>query len=138
VCQEVCPWNARFPGEVTGAWDAEDGVAKRGPTGEAAAAYRATAWPADREGDPALPSPGGPDLIEFTDRVRAMSGKEYQRVFAESPLARPGRKGMLRNLCGMIQQAWDLKAAWFRVLYPDASAEEIRRRARSLVGEPAP
>jgi epoxyqueuosine reductase len=28
-----------------------------------------------------------------------MSGKEYRRVFADSPLARPRRKGMLRNLC---------------------------------------
>jgi epoxyqueuosine reductase QueG len=28
-----------------------------------------------------------------------MFGKEYGRVFAESPLSRPGRKGMLRNLC---------------------------------------
>ncbi len=28
-----------------------------------------------------------------------MSGKAYQRVFARSPLGRPGRKGMLRNLC---------------------------------------
>ena len=37
--------------------------------------------------------------MEFTERVLAMSGKEYRRVFAASPLARPGRKGMLRNLC---------------------------------------
>lgn len=61
--------------------------------------YEAAAWPADREGDPPLPSLDGPDLIEFTERILAMSGKEYRRVFAESPLARPGRKGMLRNLC---------------------------------------
>ncbi len=28
-----------------------------------------------------------------------MSGKEYQRVFERSPLARPRRTGMLRDLC---------------------------------------
>jgi hypothetical protein len=57
------------------------------------------AWPGDREGDPPLPSLDGPDLAEFTERILAMSGKEHGRVFAESPLARPGRKGVLRNLC---------------------------------------
>ena len=61
--------------------------------------YLAQAWPGDLEGDPALPSLDGPDLVEFAERILAMSGKEYRRVFADSPLARPGRKGMLRNLC---------------------------------------
>ncbi len=61
--------------------------------------YEAVAWPADHDGDPPLPSLDGPDLVEFTERILAMSGKEYRRVFAESPLSRPGRKGMLRNLC---------------------------------------
>jgi epoxyqueuosine reductase len=82
ICQEVCPWNAKF-----------------GPGQEARPEYEAMAWPADREGDPPLPSLDGPDLVEFTKRILAMSGKEYRRVFGESPLARPGRKGMLRNLC---------------------------------------
>lgn len=66
---------------------------------EAVEAYAARAWPADRDVDPPLPSLHGPDLVAFTERILAMSGKEYRRVFAESPLARPGRKGMLRNLC---------------------------------------
>ena len=43
----------------------------------------------------------------------------------------------LRVLCGMIQQAWDLKEAWLRVRHPDASTEEIRQRARLLVGDPS-
>ena len=59
----------------------------------------AVAWPADADGDPPLPSLDGPGLVVLTQRILAMSGKEYRRVFAESPLARPGRKGMLRNLC---------------------------------------
>ena len=52
-------------------------------------------------------------------------------------VARPTPEARLRVLSGMIQQAWDLKEAWLRVRHPDASAEEIRRRARSLVGDPA-
>ena len=41
----------------------------------------------------------GPDLVAFTERILARSGKDSPRVLAESPLSRPGRKGMLRNLC---------------------------------------
>jgi epoxyqueuosine reductase len=82
ICQEVCPWPRTF-----------------GPRQEVRPEYEAVAWPADREGKPSLPSLDGPDLVEFTERILAMSGKEYRRVFAESPLARPGRKRMLRNLC---------------------------------------
>jgi epoxyqueuosine reductase len=82
ICQEVCPWNERFAAGQ-----------------EVDPAYEARSWPPDREGDPSLPSLDGPDLLEFTERILAMSGKEYRRVFADSPLSRPGRKGMLRNLC---------------------------------------
>lgn len=82
ICQEVCPWTVKFGAQQL-----------------AHPEYEAVAWPAGREGDPALPSLDGPDLVEFTERVLAMSGKEYQRVFRESPLARPRRNGMLRNLC---------------------------------------
>ena len=80
--QEVCPFTRKF-----------------GPRQEVRPEYEAVAWEADREGDPPLPSLDGPDLVEFTERILAMSGKECRRVFAESPLSRPGRKGMLRNLC---------------------------------------
>lgn len=50
-------------------------------------------------------------------------------------VARLTPEAKLRVLSGMIQQAWVLKEAWLRVRDPDASAEEIRRRARSLVGD---
>ena len=80
--QEVCPWNVKF-----------------GPEKEARPEYEPVAWPADGEGEAPLPSLAGPDLVGFAARVLAMSGKECRRVFADSPLARPGRKGMLRNLC---------------------------------------
>lgn len=82
ICQEVCPFTKTF-----------------GPRQPSRVEYEAVGWPADKEGDLALPSLDGPDLVEFTERILDMSGKEYQRVFSESPLARPGRKGMLRNLC---------------------------------------
>ena len=52
-------------------------------------------------------------------------------------VARLTPEDKLQVLSGMIQQAWDLKEAWLRLRNPDASAEEIRQRARSLVGEPA-
>lgn len=82
ICQEVCPWNGR---------DIEPS--------DVAADYAPTAWPPDREEQSPLPSLAGPGLVDFTERVLAMSGKEYLRVFRDSPLARPRRAGMLRNLC---------------------------------------
>jgi len=69
ICQEVCPWNQRFAT----------------PTGEVA--YQ------QRDGL------DGPSLVALTERLLPMSEKAYQREFVDSPLARPRRKGMLRNLC---------------------------------------
>lgn len=69
ICQEVCPWNERFGR----------------PGSEAQYSVRADL--------------DGVGLVELTDRILGMSEKGYQRAFAESPLARPRRKGMLRNLC---------------------------------------
>ena len=89
ICQEVCPWNRRFAVEAT----------SDGPAAGVAGAYAAVAWPADRDTDLPLPTLDAPGLVELTERILDMSGKEYRRVFAESPLSRPGRKRMLRNLC---------------------------------------
>lgn len=78
ICQEVCPWN-----------------------GEKASAR----WP---EADPAYtprPELDGPELVGWTERLLAMSGKEYLRSYAGSPLARPRRQGMLRNLCVALGNA---------------------------------
>jgi epoxyqueuosine reductase len=69
ICQEVCPWNGKF---------AE-------PSTEPAYEPRSEL--------------DGTELIALTDRLLAMSEKGYQREFSDSPLARPRRKGMLRNLC---------------------------------------
>lgn len=70
ICQEVCPWNERFGAEA-------EGAPEYGPR---------------RDLDTLT-------LVEFADRLLPMSEKAYQRGFADSPLARPRRKGMLRNLC---------------------------------------
>jgi epoxyqueuosine reductase len=69
ICQEVCPWNQKFAAVTE------------------EAGYQA------KEGR------DGPSLIALTERLLDMSEKEYQREFVDSPLARPRRKGMLRNLC---------------------------------------
>jgi len=69
ICQEVCPWNGRF------------------------------ATPTDEPEYQPRPDLDQPSLLELTERLLAMSEKQYQREFRGSPLARPRRKGMLRNLC---------------------------------------
>lgn len=51
-------------------------------------------------------------------------------------VARLTPEAKLRVLSGMIEQAWALKEAWLRMQDPDASASEIRSRARRIVGEP--
>ena len=69
ICQEVCPWNGRF------------------------------ATPTDEPEYQPRPDLDHPSLLELTERLLSMSEKQYQREFRGSPLARPRRKGMLRNLC---------------------------------------
>ncbi|MEQ9401724.1 MAG: hypothetical protein RJQ04_21335 [Longimicrobiales bacterium] len=51
-------------------------------------------------------------------------------------VARMTPEAKLRVVSAMIQEAWTLKEAWLRLRDPDAPASEIRRRARSMVGEP--
>lgn len=40
----------------------------------------------------------GESLVTWADRLLAMSEKAFQREYADSPLARPRRKGLLRNI----------------------------------------
>jgi epoxyqueuosine reductase len=69
ICQEVCPWNARFAR----------------PTSEPA--YRART-----ELD-------GPSLIALAETLLPMNEAEFRARFAGSPLLRPKRAGLLRNVC---------------------------------------
>ncbi len=69
ICQEVCPWNARFAA----------------PSTEPAYSPRSDL--------------DGPSLIEFAERLFSLSGKGLLREFEGSPVTRAGRKGLLRNVC---------------------------------------
>lgn len=72
ICQEVCPWNGEKP---------------------------AVRWPPSDPEYRATDTLDGPALITLTGRILALSGKAFLREFAGSPLERPRRQGMLRNLC---------------------------------------
>ena len=70
ICQEVCPWNHRFSA----------------PTDETG--YMST--------------PGGPNgrsLLALAVELLDISGKAFLRRYRDSPLSRPRRNGMLRNVC---------------------------------------
>jgi epoxyqueuosine reductase len=69
ICQEVCPWNARFAR----------------PTREPAYGAR--------------PELDGPTLIALADTLLGMDEAEFRRRFAGSPLLRAKRAGLLRNVC---------------------------------------
>ena len=70
ICQEVCPWNRSFSA----------------PTDETE--YMST--------------PGGPNgrsLLALAAELLDISGKAFLRRYRDSPLSRPRRNGMLRNVC---------------------------------------
>ena len=69
ICQEVCPWNEKFAA----------------PTAEPAYAPRSDL--------------DGPSLIDLATRLLDMSGKAFLREFADSPVSRARRNGLLRNVC---------------------------------------
>lgn len=69
ICQETCPWNTKFS------------------TATADPAY------APRAGLDGMP------LVDLARRLLPMSGKRFRREFADSPVARAGRNGLLRNVC---------------------------------------
>lgn len=96
ICQEVCPWNERFGAE-------SEGAPEYGPR---------------RDLDTAT-------LVTLADRFLAMSEKAYQREFADSPLARPRRRGMLRNLCIAIGN-------WLAVTSVEDSAKGIAFLERAI------
>jgi epoxyqueuosine reductase len=69
ICQEVCPWNARF------------------------------ARPASEPAYAARPELDGPPLIALAETLLAMDDAEFRRRFSGSPLLRAKRVGLLRNVC---------------------------------------
>ncbi len=69
ICQEACPWNHRFSTPTT------------------AAEY------APRRGL------AGPSLLALAAELLELSGKAFLRRYRDSPLSRPRRNGLLRNVC---------------------------------------
>ena len=69
ICQEVCPFTRKFSV----------------PTSE-------PAYSPISELD-------GPPLVELAERLSSLSGRGFRRAFADSPVLRAGRKGLLRNVC---------------------------------------
>ena len=80
ICQEVCPYTTKFSV----------------PSAEPAYSPRS-------EFD-------GPSLIELAERLLALSGKDFLREFAGSPVTRARRKGLLRNVCVALGN-WGAEAA---------------------------
>lgn len=69
ICQEVCPFNVRFAEETE-----EEAYAPR-------------------------PELDGPTLVELAERLLPMSENGFLREYADSPISRARRKGLLRNVC---------------------------------------
>ncbi len=69
ICQEVCPFTNKFSVPST-----EPSYSPRSEL-------------------------DGPSLIELAERLLSLSGKGFLREFADSPVTRAGRKGLLRNVC---------------------------------------
>ncbi|MDH3222893.1 MAG: tRNA epoxyqueuosine(34) reductase QueG [Gemmatimonadota bacterium] len=111
ICQEVCPFNQRFS-------------------------------PATRE---PLYAPRADlddlSLVDLADRLLGMSGKQVQRELRGSPLTRPGRKGLLRNLCvalGNLGAASPADASAVRPVLERAARDEsplVREHAEWALGQ---
>ncbi len=85
------------------------------------------------DGDPAYRASSPPELlVDLAKEIFEMSEKEYQRRYRGSPLSRPRRKGMLRNLLVGIGNA--IREG---VLTSDQKAEAIRVLAAAL-NDPQP
>ncbi len=83
ICQEACPWNDDAPAGST----EELGAARPGGAGVPA-----------REAIPGRPVP--PErMIEWAEELLELSDEAYRSRYRETAFARPGRSGMLRNLC---------------------------------------
>ena len=88
---------------------------------------------AQGDGDPAYRASSPPELlVDLAKEIFEMSEKEYQRRYRGSPLSRPRRKGMLRNLLVGIGNA--IREG---VLTSDQKGEAIRVLAAAL-NDPQP
>ncbi len=94
ICQEVCPWNDGAPPGST-----EELMTAR-PGGTSVSARKVT---------PGRPVP--PErMIEWAEELLELSDEAYRSRYGETAFARPGRSGMLRNLCVGLGNSGDREA----------------------------
>ena len=83
ICQEVCPWNDGVPegstAELTPGNRRQDGRVRGGR----------------EEGRPIRPE----RMRDWAEELLELTDEAYRARYGETALARPGRQGMLRNLC---------------------------------------
>ena len=94
ICQEVCPWNDGAPPGST-----EELMAAR-PGGTSVSARKVT-----------LGRPLPPErMIEWVEELLELSDEAYRSRYDATAFARPGRSGMLRNLCVGLGNSGDREA----------------------------
>lgn len=94
ICQEVCPWNDGAPPGST------DELMTARPGGTSVSARNVT---------PGRPVP--PErMIEWAEELLELSDEAYRSRYGDTAFARPGRSGMLRNLCVGLGNSGDCEA----------------------------
>lgn len=113
ICQEVCPWNQEVPegGEVgLEAGTVEAGVALA-------------------ESTPGRPVP--PErMIQWAEELSQLSDDAYRLRYRDTAFARPGRPGMLRNLCVGLGNSGRREAVPVLRRCIDDQSEIVREHAR--------
>jgi epoxyqueuosine reductase len=125
ICQEVCPWNARMPERAA----PEARYAAREP-----GALPVGVEPLPEEGtDTAHPGTAAPSLIDLMET--ALDEERWERFSRASPLRRPGRMGLARNVAVALGN-WGAEEAVpvlaCALAYPEAL---LRRHAAWALGE---
>ncbi len=105
ICQEVCPWN--------------EGV----PTGELS--DLAVSW-----GGPA----GSQSMISWAEELLDLSDARFGSLYGETALARPGREGLLRNLCVGLGNSGDPAAIPVVMRCFDEESPVVREHAAWALG----
>ncbi len=100
ICQEVCPWNEGAPGgELSG---------------------QAARW-----GGPTPPD----TMVSWAEELLDLSDDQFRSRYGETPLARPGREGMLRNLCVGLGNSGDAAAVPVVMRCFDEDSSVVREHA---------
>ena len=105
ICQEVCPWNRDRPAGR-----------EPEPTDHLSSRYGAAVPPAR--------------MIQWAEELLELSDAAFRERYRDSALARPGRSGMLRNLCVGLGNSGDLEAVRVLRRLLDVPAELVQEHAR--------